>query len=261
MKKNSPGNNTVNLVYKKLGETPNEAILRLKEENPEFDLIPMTYAGRLDPMAEGLLLILSGDGINDKQKYLDLPKTYEAEVLWGFETDTLDLLGLSLPRSDLGKTKVNEDEVGDYLEKSKGKFEQMYPLYSSRPVGGKSLFQWAREGKAGEIEIPKHEVEIFESNFIERRNISGEELLKDILRRVSLVKGDFRQKEIIEKWRKVLEDKKSEEFFMDKISMKVSSGFYVRQFVSDLGREFRSGAVTFSIKRVKIGDYSADNWG
>ncbi len=256
MKKNSG----LHLINKKLGETPNEAILRFKKENSEFDLLPMTYAGRLDPMAEGLLLILSEDSIKDKEEYLNLPKTYESEILWGFETDTLDLLGLLTvsPRLDLGETPSKE-EVKEYLQKVKGKFEQVYPMYSSKPVLGKPLFQWAREDRTNEIEIPKHEVEILESNFIERKNISGKELLKEIVKRVGLVKGDFRQAEIIEKWKESLENKYTEEFILDKISIKVSSGFYVRQFISDMGMELGSGAVTFSIKRTNVGDYSVDN--
>src|SRR5260221_10407124 len=90
MKKNS----SLNLINKKIGETPSEAILRFKIENPDYDTVAMTYAGRLDPMAEGLLLVLCGEEIDKKEKYLNLSKTYEFEVLWGFSSDTLDILGL-----------------------------------------------------------------------------------------------------------------------------------------------------------------------
>ena len=56
--------NGVNLVYKKLGQTPLEALLDFKNKNPDFSG-SMTYAGRLDPMAEGLLILLSGDKLKD----------------------------------------------------------------------------------------------------------------------------------------------------------------------------------------------------
>ena len=88
-------NKDLHLLYKNLGETPHEAILRYKKDHPEHKDLTMTYAGRLDPMAEGVLLVLSGDLVFEKDKFLDLPKNYEFEILWGFETDTLDLLGLN----------------------------------------------------------------------------------------------------------------------------------------------------------------------
>ncbi len=256
MKKNSPKNSHVHVVYKKLGETPAEAILRFKKENikenPELDFLPVTYAGRLDPMAEGVLVLLSGEEVKNKEKFLDLPKTYEAEILWGFETDTLDVLGLvELKENNFPK----DEEIKKYLDKTKGKFEQMYPLYSSRPVGGKSLFEWAREGKGSEIEIPKHTVEIFESSFLERRIIKGEELLKEVVSKVNLVNGDFRQKETIQKWNEVLVGKEKENFTIDKISLRVSSGFYVRQFVCDMARDFSLSALTFHIKRTNVGEF------
>ena len=276
----------LHLLYKNLGETPHEVILRWKKEHPEYENVPMTYAGRLDPMAEGLLLVLSGDGVMEKDKYLDLPKTYEFEILWGFETDTLDLLGLVEENSfdshlsqsthnfgaqnllALGSTASerlfsrNEStnfpaapQLKEYFNKGVGKSEQIYPVYSSRPVNGKSLFQWAREGRLSEIDIPKHDVELYQAEYISRRSISNSELLADIKNKVGLVKGDFRQKEIVEKWEKVLSDSKDEEFTIDKIKIVVSSGFYVRQFVSDLASSFDTKAVTFHIKRTRIGEY------
>lgn len=66
--------------------------MRFRAENPQHKETKMTYLGRLDPMAEGLLLVLSGD-TRDKNKFLDLDKTYEFEVLWGVSTDTYDVLG------------------------------------------------------------------------------------------------------------------------------------------------------------------------
>lgn len=212
----------------------------------------MTYAGRLDPMAEGLLLVLSGDSVFDKDKYLDLPKTYEFEILWGFETDTLDILGVV---NDFQDKIVSEEEIKEYLERSKGKFEQIYPVYSSRPVNGKSLFQWAREGRLSEIDIPKHEVELNEAEYLSRRTISKQDLLKDTEHKVGLVGGDFRQKETLERWHEVLKESKSEDFVIDKIKVIVSSGFYVRQFVHDIAESFGTKAVTFHIKRTKIGEY------
>ncbi|MEY2671815.1 MAG: tRNA pseudouridine synthase tRNA pseudouridine55 synthase, partial [Candidatus Parcubacteria bacterium] len=52
-------------------------------DHPEWKNLPMTYAGRLDPVAEGLLLVLVGDDCKEKDKYLDLNKEYELSILFG----------------------------------------------------------------------------------------------------------------------------------------------------------------------------------
>ncbi|MEI7513657.1 MAG: hypothetical protein WCJ74_03505, partial [bacterium] len=83
-------------LYKRAGETPLLCILRYKKDNPQFENVPMTYAGRLDPLAEGVLLVLTGKEVHRKEEFLNLRKEYEVEVLFGFETDTFDVLGLPL---------------------------------------------------------------------------------------------------------------------------------------------------------------------
>ena len=57
-------------LYKKLGETPLECLNRFKKAHSEYEKIPMTYAGRLDPMAEGVLLVLAGDKAKKKRNIL-----------------------------------------------------------------------------------------------------------------------------------------------------------------------------------------------
>ena len=81
-------------IYKKTGETPLETINRLRADKPEYQNAKITYAGRLDPLAKGALILLAGDAVYEKEKYLKLDKEYEAEILFGFETDTYDILGL-----------------------------------------------------------------------------------------------------------------------------------------------------------------------
>ena len=246
----------IHLLYKELGETPNQCLTRFKLKNPDYSNVPVTYAGRLDPVAEGLLLALSGDETREKDKFLDLPKTYEFEMLWGFSTDTLDVLGLASSKEVKIPTTI---EVREFLSKIAGKFEQEYPAFSSKPVLGKPLFLWAKEGKLSEVTIPGHEVEIFEADHISRRSMMGNDLLNDINSRIKLVVGDFRQKEILEGWKKVFENKSDEIFTIDKISMSVSGGFYIRQFVSDFAKKSDSTAVAFHIKRTQVGDFMVDD--
>lgn len=243
----------VHVLYKKLGETPLETISSFKKENPQYENVPMTYAGRLDPMAEGLLLVLSGDMVHKKDAYLGLDKTYVVEVLWGIETDTLDVLG---KLTKFESCKLESEEIKKVLESLSGKFMQSYPAYSSRPVNGKPLFEWAREGRLSEIEIPKHEVELYSAQYLSRTEISKKDLMSDIEEKIRKVSGDFRQEEVLASWQEAMSKTVFDIFVVDTIEMSVSSGFYVRQFVSDMAQKVGASAVTFHIKRTKVGGFN-----
>jgi tRNA pseudouridine(55) synthase len=224
--------------------------------NPLFSAVPMTYAGRLDPLAEGLLLVLSGDEIQEKNTYLDLKKGYVFEMLWGFSTDTHDVLGM-VSKSEISiPTTI---EVKKSLENYVSKFEQKYPVYSSKPVNGLPLLEWARSGRLHEIEIPSHEVEIFNIEHVSRRHIVGVDLLNEVKAKIKSVIGDFRQKEILNKWVEILVNNLEKEFTIDQILMTVSSGFYVRQFIADFADSFDAKAIAFHIKRNHIGEFNVED--
>ena len=86
--------NTIILINKPISLTPLQAIRRLQSLHPELEGEKIGYAGRLDPMAEGLLLLLVSDENKKRKEYERLPKTYEFEVLLGIETDSYDVLGI-----------------------------------------------------------------------------------------------------------------------------------------------------------------------
>ena len=60
------------LLNKAIGETPLELILKFKRKNPEYENEKIAYAGRLDPMADGLLLLLLGEENKKRKSYEDL---------------------------------------------------------------------------------------------------------------------------------------------------------------------------------------------
>lgn len=241
------------IIYKNVGETPLEALERLRVEKGINTAVSMTYAGRLDPLAEGLLLVLVGDECKKKEDYLGLDKVYETEVLFGIETDTGDALGKVKGQKVKGKSNIQREELREKLQKYKGKFVQEYPMYSSKTIDGKPLFMYAREGE--EVEAPKREVEVFSIDVLEEREISAEELLRKVEEKISLVKGDFRQEEILNLWRENLRDL-NQIFSIVKFKIHCGSGFYVRQFAMNLGKDLGVGALAFSIKRTKIGEFT-----
>ena len=243
-------------IYKKAGETPLEAINRFRANNPEYQSVKITYAGRLDPLAEGVLILLAGDGVYEKEKYLKLDKEYEAEILFGFETDTYDILGL--PKMKKVIKDFNRNELTGFLNNFLGKNSFPFPPYSSYKIKGKALFQWAREGKIKEIKIPEKEREIYEIKITRLRKIGGKNLLAQINKKIQKVKGDFRQEKILRQWGKILKNKADTEFQTAKIKIKCSSGTYIRSIAHKLGKDLKAGAVLLNLKRIRVGKFNIE---
>ena len=131
-------------LYKKLGETPRERLERLRIQRPHFEHEVLSYAGRLDPMAEGVMLCLVGSANHRREAYLDMSKEYTLDILFGFSTDTYDVLGkITESGEPLG---IMRKKIKEALNEFRGMQAQEYPPYSSKTVEGKSLFAWAREG-------------------------------------------------------------------------------------------------------------------
>src|SRR3989344_5427873 len=136
------------VLDKKEGETPLAALERFRKSIPKYKNakdVRMTYAGRLDPMASGLLLILAGDETKKKEKSLALTKEYDFTVLFGFSTDTYDILGKVTHSLIRGNSRIDlEKKIKNNLKFFRGKFRQKYPSYSSKTVAGRPLFSYAR---------------------------------------------------------------------------------------------------------------------
>ncbi len=128
------------VINKPIGMTPLQAIKKLKQKIKELQNTKMTYAGRLDPLAHGILLILIGEEAKERQPYLSLPKSYEFEVIFGLQTDTYDLLGYLKEENTKQITPNVKIIVNRFVKSMLGKNMQSYPPYSSKPVKGKPLF-------------------------------------------------------------------------------------------------------------------------
>ena len=239
-------------LNKNLGETPLECLKRFKADNPQYEETKMTYLGRLDPMAEGLLLVLAGN-TREKERYLAFDKTYEFEVLWQFSSDTYDILGI-VNGPDKFPQKL-EEKMDKLLAKIMGKKTQEYPAYSSRTVSGKSLFMWARENKIEEIDIPQRNIKIFSTGHIHTRAITGKEIWEEVSRKVALVSGDFRQDKILTAWQNTLITKPNEVFLISKFRADVSSGTYIRGLAHEMGKILNSAGLAYGIKRTRVGEY------
>lgn len=182
------------LLYKNTGETCLEALGRLKSHlGGGFEASSFTYAGRLDPLARGLLIVLKDEEIVKKTTYLDLKKTYEFEVVFGVCTDSFDQLGVIYPSDTFltwhtlnshqeivnsGSTKQNLKTIFEkisnnqgliesdriikkdfiealqvYIKDIIGTFTLSYPFFSSKPVDGVPLFQYSKDHSLDEVNL------------------------------------------------------------------------------------------------------------
>ncbi|HYF05746.1 MAG TPA: hypothetical protein VEA59_06275, partial [Patescibacteria group bacterium] len=175
-------------MNKKLGQTPLEALNKLKRRHPNGRF---TYAGRLDPAAEGMLLVLSGDAIHDKASFLALPKTYTAKVVFGISTDSGDLLGV--PKTSKHTSTLTRTQVLHALNDFLGTTTLPLPAFSSPPLRGKPLWELKKTGQLTSRDLPKRNMEIIRLRLVTMEEVLGEHIRKRALKLARIVNGDFRQ--------------------------------------------------------------------
>jgi tRNA pseudouridine(55) synthase len=227
-------------ILKPIGLTPLELIEQYKNDNNVEQ--KMSFAGRLDPMASGLMLLLVGDECKKQPEYCGKDKIYEFKILYGFETDSLDILGIS---KKIDTTYFNYKDLI-------GSIEQKYPVYSSKTlkIDGKNkpLWYWEKKGILKDSMVPKKNVKVFDLNILERREYSNLEIRDMIIERISKLseknKDKFRYTPIRECWEEKLLD--SGNYKVDYFRAKVSSGTYIRGLCQKMG------GVAFDINRIDI---------
>lgn len=149
------------VVNKRQGITSHDCIYILRDL---LGIKKIGHTGTLDPMATGVLPMTIGKATRVSSFIQNSGKEYIATIEFGIETDTEDITGNIIERSDKIPTK---DEVLEILPKFTGRIEQIPPMYSAVRVDGRKLYKIAREGKV--IDRPKREIhveslELLESN-------------------------------------------------------------------------------------------------
>ena len=124
------------------------------------------HLGTLDPMATGLLALVTGQATRLAQFFGREEKTYEAEITLGVVSNTYDAEG------DLAETStpVPNDRavIVAALDRFRGRFMQTPPVVSAKKVGGVAAYKLARKQIA--VELAPVEVEVSELKIAE---ISG----------------------------------------------------------------------------------------
>jgi tRNA pseudouridine55 synthase len=199
------------VVDKPAGWTSHDVVARCRRI---FGQRRAGHAGTLDPAATGVLLVGLGRATRLLRFLGELPKSYEAEVVLGTETSTLDDSGEVVALHDMGGVGIAD--VRAAAAGLVGEIEQIPPMVSAVKVGGRRLHELARRG----IEVDRQP------------------------RRVRVEALD-------------VEETADPRVF--RISVRCSSGTYVRVLAADLGRALGGGAHLRGLRRTAIGPFSVEH--
>jgi tRNA pseudouridine55 synthase len=239
-------------LYKPLSLTPLQAVEEFKKKNSAYKSAKISYPGKLDPMAEGVLVLLVGEENKKMTQYMGLDKEYNAQILLGFETDSYDVLGLAKEDENLA---LEHQLIKKKLKEINGAYTQTLPAYSSYRINGKSLFHYARTNQLDKIELPKKVVQIRKLKIESIYTITGNKILKQIERKIKNLEGDFRQEEILKRWEELLKSNLETKYILVEVTISCSTGTYIRSIAHDLGKRLDTSAILLNLKRTKVGKY------
>ncbi|MCH7773433.1 MAG: tRNA pseudouridine(55) synthase TruB [Bacteroidetes bacterium] len=115
------------------------------------------HTGTLDPLATGLLIILTGRNTKQMMNFEGLSKTYTGTFLLGRTSPSMDT-ETEMTSRDLPEN-LNDDLIFKTRNTFLGDIEQIPPMYSALKVNGKKLYDLARKGK--EVERKPRKVQIY----------------------------------------------------------------------------------------------------
>ncbi len=246
---------------KKVGETPLVALERGRLAHGIPSDIPLAYAGRLDPMASGKLLILVGEECKVQEKYHAFQKEYKVELLFGIASDSGDVLGITTAHTP---TTISDEAIRTLFSKLRGPIELPYPHFSSKTIQGKPLHTWALESRLNEIEIPIKKSTILKLVFNELKTVSKSDLLKSVSAKIETIPPvtdarkalgqDFRRTDVRASWSKI-EENPTLEYQILSFTCIASSGTYMRSLGEHIAESLGTHGLAYSIHRTKMGSY------
>ena len=107
------------------------------------------HSGTLDPLATGVLVVGVGKATKLLNYLENQQKTYVAEALFGIQTDSYDILGNTINKSET--FGINDLSIDNALLDLKETTTQIPPIYSAIKVNGKKLYDYAKNGEKVEI--------------------------------------------------------------------------------------------------------------
>lgn len=150
----------------------------LKKSLPEP--VKVGHAGTLDPLATGLLIVLTGKKTRDMELIQAQEKEYTGTFTVGATTASYDR------EKDVDKTfsveHITEEMIHETARSFIGEIMQLPPEHSAVKIDGKRAYEYARKGKPVEIKARPVQIREFEITRIE---------LPEVDFRVSCSKGTY----------------------------------------------------------------------
>lgn len=213
------------VVDKPAGLTSYDCVHRVKQISGDKRV---GHCGTLDPLAEGVLLLLIGrEATRHQEAFLAMEKQYWFRVQFGIKTDTGDREGKCVQTSAV--PTLEAAELAAALSNFKGEHWQTPPRYAALKYKGKPYYHWARCG----VEIPRaprpvqiHSLELlrldgafWEGRLVCSRGTYVRTLVEDVAQRVGAVAvldalareriGPYRRERAL-RWDRLLACKKEE---------------------------------------------------
>lgn len=141
------------IIDKEVGITSYDVIRKIKRLYGVK--IKIGHAGTLDPFASGVLVIMLGKGTKLMERIHKERKVYEVVGELGIKSDTQDITGEVVDRSEIiPSLDVIESVINGSLI---GEIDQVPPHYSAKKINGRKAYELARKGEDFELK-PKRVV-------------------------------------------------------------------------------------------------------
>jgi tRNA U55 pseudouridine synthase TruB len=241
-------------IYKPLGLTPKDVADKVKEL---LESKKVAFSGRLDPMAHGILRFFLNDACGLAQKANNLNKVYRFLFAFHVSSSSGDLLGyckIHKPTKSIILAKILS-----FLKQIQSCYLQQVPVHSSLPVANKHgekhpLWWWAKKNRLSEVEVPCLLRYLYSFTIHGFHEMSLSDLVEFATERIKKIsdKHDFEQEKIISEWIQIGKgyEKKVFPIVTFEMTATVSSGFYIRQLVRDIGEYIDIPTITLDIERL-----------
>ncbi|MDC7225895.1 MAG: tRNA pseudouridine(55) synthase TruB [Spirochaetales bacterium] len=155
--------NGIILLNKSAGLTSFKALGTLKKKLKEYSgaKVKVGHTGTLDSFAEGLLVVLAGRFTRLNPVFTAFDKSYEADIIFGTETNTLDPAGDTIKTAEIPEYKTIESVLPSF----QGAVRQRPPIFSAVHVNGERAYKKALNGTI--TELPERDVHIYNFEIID----------------------------------------------------------------------------------------------
>ncbi len=234
--------NGILVIDKDKGYTSHDVVARLRGITGQRKI---GHTGTLDPEATGVLPVGLGNATKLNDLLIDKKKCYRVRMILGVTTDSQDMTGtvltdvgtcleahdgLSCSKNDAcsegghlreeyptgNVISLKESDITEAALSFVGGYDQEPPMYSAVRIGGKRLYELARQG----VEIER------ETRWVDIDRIDVE----------SVTESDGHVEAVM--------------------SVDCSKGTYIRTLCNDIGKKLGCGACVGELKRLQVGRFS-----